>query len=100
MHVRRPAGEIFPRARVPALIRELRARAPTSPADITVWDWAADERMLRFVLDPPMVQHLGAKSLLSPERKKSKSVWSVQFEDLDAKLLAKQHEDLWVNFYA
>jgi hypothetical protein len=92
-------GEIFPRAKVPELITQLRDRAKTSPADITVWNHAADEHLLRLVLDPPMVQHVGFSSVLAPDRKKGKSVWSVAFEDLDAGKLEDDHRRMVKELY-
>jgi hypothetical protein len=92
-------GEIFPRSKVPNLISQLRHRAKRSPADITVWDHASDGHLLRFVLDPPMVQHVGFTSVSAPKRKKNKSVWSVSFEDLDAEKLEEEHETILEKLY-
>lgn len=81
------------------MITQLRERAKELPADITVWHHASDEHLLRPVLDPPMVQHLGFASMLVPERKKSKSVWSVAFEDLDGEKLEKDHRRMVKELY-
>jgi hypothetical protein len=92
-------GIIFPRARVPELIEKLQERASHTPADITIWNHAADQHLLRLVLDPAMVQHVGFSSVLDPERKKDKAVWSVDFEDLDPGVLAEEHEKMVLELY-
>jgi hypothetical protein len=92
-------GEIFPRSEIPGLITQLRKRAKTTPADITVWLYAKQQRLLRMALDPPVVQHLGFSSVLAPERKKTKNVWSVAFEDLDETRLMDQHARILKELY-
>jgi hypothetical protein len=92
-------GEIFPRSEIPGLITQLRKRAKTTPADITVWLYAREQRLLRMVLDPPVIQHLGFSSVLAPERKKTKNVWSVAFEDLDEARLMDQHARIVEELY-
>jgi hypothetical protein len=87
-------GEIFHRDSVPGLIQALLDKREQSPADIIVWDHATEANLLRYVLDPPMVQHLGSllsSSLTVPDRGKQKPSWSIAFEDLDEGTLLMEH---------
>jgi hypothetical protein len=52
-------GIILPRERVPGLVSELQAQALDLPPDLIVRDYAQSRNMLRFVLDPVQVQHMG-----------------------------------------
>jgi hypothetical protein len=92
-------GEIFPRHQVPELIAQLRERATGSPADITVWDHAGENNLLRLVLDPPMVQHVGFSSILTPNRTMKRAIWNMDFEDLDAVELRSMHREMVTELY-
>jgi hypothetical protein len=93
-------GIIFPRHQVPELIAQLRKRATGSPADITVWDYAGENDLLRLVLDPPMVQHVGFSSILAPNRTMKRAIWNMAFEDLDAVDLRRKHLEMVTELYA
>jgi len=86
-------GEIFPRSQIPALVRQLVERSNRSAADITDWDHGYEQGLLRYVLDPPMVQHLGFSSILDPEKTTEETLYpfNPRFEDLDETKLAEDH---------
>jgi hypothetical protein len=92
-------GEIFPRSQVPRLIAELRRRAKTTPADITLWLYAKEQRMLRVASDPPMLQHLGYSSTIVPIPNGQKMAWSVAFEDLKGDHLDQEHRRMVKELY-
>lgn len=92
-------GEVFPRARVPFLVDALQSRSSVSPADLTVWDFATENGLLRFVMNPPVIQHAGSSSILTPDRPMKETVWSMAFEDWDAGDLRLRHEQLMKELY-
>lgn len=52
-------GQILPRGQVPGLVEYLRRRAGEQAADILFVDYANDQGLARYALNPVQVQHLG-----------------------------------------
>lgn len=52
-------GIVIQRDQVPALIEELRGKATSKPADVTIIHYAQANNLKRYVLNPVQVQHLG-----------------------------------------
>lgn len=52
-------GLVIPREQVPGLTKELRDKAATKSADITVIDYADEHKLRRYALNPVQVQHMG-----------------------------------------
>ncbi|KAF2667743.1 hypothetical protein BT63DRAFT_299721 [Microthyrium microscopicum] len=89
---------IMPRERAIGLA-ELIAEQAGGPPDMSINDYASRNELKRFVLNPVQVQHIGFRSLLTPERLKTESVWSVAFEDLDPGKLANEHKKMAEQLY-
>lgn len=85
-------GQILQRGRVPGLVEYLRRRAGEQAADILFVEYAKEASLARYALNPVQIQHLGFQSVLSPERKANKMIWSVAFEDLVPEILREDHE--------
>jgi hypothetical protein len=88
-------GAVFPREQIPRLVNSVlnhREEEEYHAFDTTVKLYAAEEGILRMVLDPPMVQHVGFKSVVNSKTSRI-FPWSPQFEDLDKQTLEKEHQE-------
>ncbi len=41
-----------------------------------------------------MVQHMGFESIINPTRERGRAIWSMAFENLSGKKLAKEHRKM------
>jgi len=92
-------GSVFHREQVPGLVSQIRQRLNATPWDISMWQYAEENDILRIALDPPMVQHLGFSSLVNSERMSRNFPWNVDFEDLSAERLHNDHQAMVKELY-
>lgn len=97
-------GMVYPRSEVGGLIDALRNRAEEENYDVIMDDYSwkggvkdkegKDVWLDHLALYPMMAQHLGFKSVISPERFNDQQIWSMAYEDLIPARLWKDHEAL------
>lgn len=85
----------FPSRNVPHLVHSLRTHTTETTPDEIVGQHAKMVGLHRYVLDPVLVQHRGARSsVITPGRDKLVGkglLWSAAFEDLDGEVLRGEH---------
>jgi hypothetical protein len=91
---------VMPRSRVRGLINELQAKAGESAPDLIIRDYAKNNGLTRWVLDPVQAQHMGTRnSLINPDRREEETPWSMAFEDLNPMNLKREHAKLVRQLY-
>jgi hypothetical protein len=100
---------IFPRVQVPPLITYLRGKKK-GQVDLMLNDVATENGLDRYALYPVQAQHigelllrplrdwlltaLGIESARKTTKNEAQAIWSMAFEDLDAKALKKEHQKM------
>ncbi|KAF1815075.1 hypothetical protein P152DRAFT_244515 [Eremomyces bilateralis CBS 781.70] len=69
------------------------------PYDLAIRDCAFSLNLHRWIAQPSLVQHLGFKSLINPNRSSADAVWSVSFEDMDGHAVLQQQKRLVQQIY-
>lgn len=90
---------LYSRNHVSDLASYLEEKSKEKPHDNAIMDYSREKQLARFALHPMMVQHVGFKSIINPNRRDDMEVWSMAFESLDQELLAKQHESMVKEIY-
>ncbi|KIL89040.1 hypothetical protein FAVG1_07434 [Fusarium avenaceum] len=84
---------IFPRVQVPPLITYLRGKKK-GQVDLMLNDVATENGLDRYALYPVQAQHIGIESARKTTKDEAQAIWSMAFEDLDAKVLKKEHQKM------
>ncbi|WXC56545.1 hypothetical protein SNK03_002478 [Fusarium graminearum] len=84
---------IFPRRQVPLMVSELQKRQ-RGQVDLMLDDIAIENQLDRYALYPVQAQHIGIESARKTMKEEAQAIWSMAFEDLDSKLLEKEHESM------
>ncbi|KAH6964371.1 hypothetical protein DER45DRAFT_610692 [Fusarium avenaceum] len=84
---------IFPRVQVPPLITYLRGKKK-GQVDLMLNDVATENGLDRYALYPVQAQHIGIESARKTTKDEAQAIWSMAFEDLDAKVLKKDHQKM------
>lgn len=92
-------GILYSRKHVADLASYLDEKAKDKPHDNAIMDYSREKRLARFALYPMMVQHVGFRSIINPNRRDDMEVWSMAFESLDQRLLERQHERMVKEIY-
>lgn len=84
-------GLVFNRAVAPKLMEYLRQHAGPDGYDMITRDFGRQEHLSRWAQYPMLLQHLGVHSIMSWDRPIDQIVWSMAFEDLDARGRDRDH---------
>ncbi|KAH7252530.1 hypothetical protein BKA59DRAFT_453748 [Fusarium tricinctum] len=84
---------IFPRVQVPPLITYLQGKKK-GQVDLMLNDVATENGLGRYALYPVQAQHIGIESARKTTKDEAQAIWSMAFEDLDAKALKKEHQKM------
>ncbi|KAM0224916.1 hypothetical protein ACHAQD_001712 [Fusarium lateritium] len=84
---------VFPRVQVPPLITYLQGRKK-GQVDLMLNDVATENGLDRYALYPVQAQHIGIESARKTTKNEAQAIWSMAFEDLDAKALKKEHQKM------
>lgn len=90
---------LYSRKHASDLASYLEEKSKEKPHDNAIMDYSREKRLARFALYPIMVQHVGFRSIINPNRRDDMEVWSMEFENLDQKLLKQQHEKMVKEIY-
>ncbi|KAL2069200.1 hypothetical protein VTL71DRAFT_15538 [Oculimacula yallundae] len=94
-------GMVFPRESVPGVVEHLHKAAEVHrPYDVAMDDYATENGLERFALYPVMVQHVGERSVITPDRRGDSRVWSMAFESLNPERLRAYHSRILKQIYA
>lgn len=90
---------LFSRTHVSDLALYLEEKSKEIPHDNAIMEYHRKKRLPRFALYPMMVQHVGFKSIVNPNRRSDQEVWSMAFENLDPVRLKIDHEKMVKQIY-
>jgi hypothetical protein len=86
-------GLVFQQSRVKGLVKALQANADGPPADVIVRDYARNQSLTRWALNPVMIQPIGLDGGAGD------NLWSMEFENLDPKRLKRDHSKMISKLY-
>ncbi|KAF2493687.1 hypothetical protein BU16DRAFT_464268 [Lophium mytilinum] len=82
---------VFNREHIPGLVGYMRQWAEKGVHDMLIRDWAWEQGLQRYSAYPMLAQHVGARSSIQRSAGESKKVWSMAFETLNPRRLAREH---------
>lgn len=89
---------IFPREQAPALMDYLKWMK-RGQVDLLLKHYAKEEQLLRYNLYPVQAQHIGMDSARKTIKSEAAAIWSMAYEDLDARRLQREHQDMVSEYY-
>ncbi|KAF2099547.1 hypothetical protein NA57DRAFT_75046 [Rhizodiscina lignyota] len=92
-------GMIYPREVAADLASYLEEMAANMPHDNAIMEYHRKKQLALFALYPMQVQHVGFRSIITPNRRDDMEVWSMAFESLSPTNLAHDHERMVKEIY-
>ncbi|KAF2802161.1 uncharacterized protein BDZ99DRAFT_504156 [Mytilinidion resinicola] len=90
---------VFNREHIPGLVEHMRQWAEKGMHDMLIRDWAWAQGLQRYSAYPMLAQHVGARSSIQRSAGESRKVWSMAFEGLDPRRLAREHAEVVRGLY-